>query len=129
MTTHLLSLWDVIVTTFSVFLFIAYLFVLFQITSDLFRDGELSGLSKAIWVIFLICIPLFTSLVYLVFRGKGMTGRHRIQVLKSVRETDDYIRNVAAKSPARQIFEAKKLWDDGIITEDEFLKLKKKAIN
>lgn len=129
MTTHLLNLWDIIVTAFSAFLFIAYLLVLFQIISDLFRDGELSGLSKAIWVVFLIFIPLLTSLVYLMFRGKGMTERHRIQVLKSVRETDNYIRNVAAKSPAQQIVEAKKLWDDGVITENEYLKLKEKALN
>lgn len=129
MTTHLLNLWDIIVTIFSVFLFIAYLLILFQIISDLFRDGEMSGLSKAIWVIFLIFIPLFTSLVYLIFRGKGMTERYRIQVLKSVRETDNYIRNVAAKSPAQQIVEAKMLWDDGVITENEYLKLKEKALN
>lgn len=129
MTTHLLNLWDIIVTIFSAFLFIAYLLVLFQIISDLFRDGDLSGLSKAIWVVFLIFIPLLTSLVYLIFRGKGMTERHRIQVLKSVRETDNYIRNVAAKSPAQQIVEAKKLWDDGVITENEYIKLKEKALN
>lgn len=129
MTTHLLNLWDIIVAIFSAFLFIAYLLILFQIISDLFRDGGMSGLSKAIWVIFLIFIPLFTSLAYLIFRGKGMTERYRIQVLKSVRETDNYIRNVAAKSPAQQIVEAKKLRDDGVITENEYLKLKEKALN
>jgi hypothetical protein len=41
MTAHLLTIWDVLATTFSLFFFIAYLFILFQVVSDLFRDHEL----------------------------------------------------------------------------------------
>ena len=34
----------------SVFLFVAWIMVLFTILSDLFRDHSLSGWAKAIWV-------------------------------------------------------------------------------
>ncbi len=128
MATHLLTLWDILVTTFSFFFFIAYLFILFQVVSDLFRDHEASGIYKAVWIIFLLFIPLLTSLVYLIVRGKGMAERHRAQVQKSVSATNEYIREVAGKSPAEQISDAKKLLDDGVITEDEYQKLKAKAL-
>lgn len=128
MTYHLLTLWDILATTFSFFFFIAYLFILFQVVSDLFRDHELSGLFKAVWIVFLLFIPLLTSLVYLIARGKGMAERYRAQVQKSVSATNEYIREVAGKSPAEQISDAKKLWDDGVITESEYQQLKAKAL-
>ncbi|MCW2483610.1 SHOCT domain-containing protein [Candidatus Symbiopectobacterium sp. NZEC135] len=66
--------------------------------------------------------------MYLIVRGKGMAERHRAQVKKSVSATNEYIREVAGKSPAEHISEAKKLLDDGIITEEEYQKLKAKAL-
>ena len=122
------AFWDVLILTFTVFFFFAYLMVLFQVISDLFRDGELSGLSKALWIVFLIFLPLLTSLVYLLVRGKGMGQRQRVAVEKAMSETDAYIRQVAGKSPADQIADAKELLDSGTISADEFAKLKAKAL-
>ncbi|HHY7012353.1 TPA: SHOCT domain-containing protein, partial [Yersinia enterocolitica] len=126
---HFLTLWDILATTFSIFFFIAYLLILFQVISDLFRDHELSGFYKAIWILFLLFIPLLTSLVYLITRGKGMAQRYRASVQKSVSETNEYIRHVAGKSPAEQIADAKKLLDEGTITESEYQQLKAKALS
>ena len=128
MTSHFRTLWDILASTFSIFFFIAYLLILFQVISDLFRDHELSGFYKAIWIIFLLFIPLLTSLLYLVTRGKGMAQRYRASVQKNVSDTNEYIRQVAGKSPAEQIADAKKLWDDGVITESEYMQLKAKAL-
>ena len=122
------AFWDVLILTFTVFFFFAYLMVLFQVISDLFRDGELSGLAKALWIVFLIFLPLLTSLVYLLVRGKGMGQRQRAAVEKAMSETDAYIRQVAGKSPAEQIADAKKLLDAGTINADEYAKLKAKAL-
>ncbi|EMG5772666.1 TPA: SHOCT domain-containing protein [Yersinia enterocolitica] len=129
MTNPFLTLWDILATTFSIFFFIAYLLILFQVISDLFRDHELSGFYKAIWILFLLFIPLLTSLVYLITRGKGMAQRYRASVQKSVSETNEYIRHVAGKSPAEQIADAKKLLDEGTITESEYQQLKAKALS
>jgi hypothetical protein len=43
-------------------------------------------------------------------------------------DTDAYIRRVAGKSPAEQIAEAKALLDAGAISQDEFARLKAKAL-
>ena len=70
------SFWDFFWFIISFFLLMAYLVVLFQILTDLFRDKDTSGWLKAVWVFFLIILPLITSLVYLIARGQGMAERN-----------------------------------------------------
>lgn len=125
------SFWDFFWFTISFFLLMAYLVVLFQILTDLFRDKHVSGWLKAVWVLFLIIVPLLTSLVYLIARGQGMAERNLAAVQAAQRDTDDYIRQVSgsATSPADQIHKAKELLDSGAITQQEFDALKAKALS
>jgi hypothetical protein len=120
--------WDAVVLMASTFFFIAYLIVLFQVIVDLFRDSEMGGGSKVLWIIGLIFLPLLTALVYVLARGKGMSERQRAAVRSAKSDTEAYIREVAGKSPAEQIAEAKKLLDAGTINGDEFARLKAKAL-
>ncbi len=122
------NFWDAMWLIVSTFVFIAYLMILFQIVSDLFRDNELGGGSKAIWLICLIFLPMLTALIYVIVRGGGMAKRQMAALERTKKETDAYIREVAGKSPAEQIADAKALLDAGTITEDEFAKLKAKAL-
>ena len=111
------------------FFFIVYLIILFQIIADLFRDRELSGWWKALWVIGLIVVPFLTALVYVIARGNGMAERHFAATQAAKAQTDSYIREVATgQSPADQISTAKALLDSGAITADEFARLKAKAL-
>ena len=114
------------------FFFIAYLMVLFQIFGDLFRDDELGGFAKAMWVLFLIFIPIVASLVYLISRGKGMAMRAGKRNAEMVAAQEDYIRSVATTSSGasgvEQLAQAKALLDSGAITQDEFAKIKAKAL-
>lgn len=112
----------------STFVFVAYLLILFQIVADLFRDSELGGGSKALWLVGLIFVPMLTALVYVITRGTGMANRQRAAIERSKSEAESYIRQVAGKSPAEQIADAKALLDAGTITQDEFAKLKAKAL-
>jgi hypothetical protein len=57
-----------------------------------------------------------------------MSERQRASVQKARSETENYIREVAGKSPADQIATAKALLDAGTITPDEYAKLKAKAL-
>ena len=120
--------WDAVVLMASTFFFIAYLIVLFQVVVDLFRDSEMGGGSKVIWLIGLIFLPVLTALIYILARGRGMADRQRAAVRSAKADTDAYIREVAAKSPADQIADAKKLLDAGTINGDEFARLKAKAL-
>ena len=122
------NFWDIVWLIISSFLFISYLVVLFQIVADLFRDPDLGGGWKAIWMIALIFLPFLTAILYLLSRGRGMAERQRALVQKARSETDAYIREVAGRSPTDQIAAAKALLDAGTITPEEYAKLKAKAL-
>jgi divalent metal cation (Fe/Co/Zn/Cd) transporter len=125
-----MSFGEILLWTFSIFLFFAYLMILWTIFSDLFSDRETSGWVKALWVIFLIFFPLIGALVYLIARGRGMQERKIEQMRDMQQMQDSYIRQVAGsgKSAAEQISEAKALLDSGAITQEEFDTLKAKAM-
>lgn len=122
------NFWDSVWLIFSAFLFVAYLFVMFQVITDLFRDDSVSGFGKAAWIVGLIFLPMLTALVYIITRGSGMAERQRAVVQRAKADTDAYIRQVAGKSPAEQIADAKALLDAGTITPEEFQRLKAKAL-
>jgi hypothetical protein len=107
---------------------VAYLIVLFHVIIDLFRDPKLSGGYKALWVVGLLFIPVLTALLYLLVRGGGMAERERAVIAQAKSDADAYIRQVAGKSPAEQIADAKALLDAGTLTPEEYERLKAKAL-
>lgn len=123
------NFWDLIQLLLSTFVLIVYLLILFQIIGDLFRDSELGGGYKALWIIGLVLIPGLTAIIYIIARGRGMAERQRATLQRAKSDTDAYIREVAGKSPAEQIADAKALLDAGTVTQDEFERLKAKALN
>jgi ABC-type multidrug transport system fused ATPase/permease subunit len=111
------------------FFFVAYLMALFHIFGDLFRDRQLGGWSKALWLVFLLIAPFLGALVYLIARGGGMARRQAEAMRQAQAETEQYIQSVAAqRSPTDQVTSAKALLDDGSITQIEYEKLKAKAL-
>lgn len=123
-----MDFWDIIWFIVVSFAFIAYLIMLWMIISDLFRNREQSGWVKAIWIVFLFVFPLLTGLVYLIVHGRGMAERSARETAQFKAAQDNYIREVAGKSTADQIADAKALLDAGTITEDEFQVLKSQAL-
>lgn len=122
------NFWDVLYLIASSFLFVAYLIILFHVIMDLFRDPELGGGYKVLWLIGLVVLPFLTALAYVLARGKGMAERQQAALARAKADTDSYIRHVAGKSPAEQIADAKALLDAGTISQDEFDRLKQKAL-
>lgn len=110
-------------------IFIGYLFALFAIISDLFRDDKLNGWWKALWVLFLIFLPFITALVYLIARGSGMAERSNRAARDANDAAQSYIREVAGSSPAQEIEAAAALLAAGSITQDEFNTLKLKVLS
>lgn len=123
------SFWDFFWLLVWGFFFFAYLILLFQILTDLFRDRELSGWWKAVWVLFLVLFPFLTALVYLIARGNGMAERQAAAARAAQASADQYIQEAAGRgNPAEQIAAAKSLLDAGTITQEEFDRLKAKAL-
>ena len=63
--------------TLWIFLWILWLFLVFRIFTDVYRDDSLSGWAKAGWTIFLIILPFLGVLIYLLARGRGMAPARR----------------------------------------------------
>jgi hypothetical protein len=112
------------------YLFVAYLRVLFAIITDLFRDHQMSGWLKALWLLFLFLIPFLSVLIYLIVRNEGMTQRSAAAFGQVRQAQDTHIQEVAGpgESPAQRIADAKALLDSGAITPQEFETLKSKAL-
>jgi hypothetical protein len=112
----------------SAFLFFVYIMVMAQIVIDLFRDRDSSGVKKALWILALLLFPFAAALVYLVVRGRGMAHRYQAAAERRRAETSAYIREIAGPTGVDQIARAKTLLDDGVITNDEFVALKRGAL-
>ena len=125
-----MGFWDFFWLLIWSFFLVCYLMVLFQIIADLFRDRDLSGWWKALWIIFLIIFPFLALLIYLIARGRGMAERQAGVMREAQAATDQYIKSVATQgsSPADQIASAKSLLDSGAISQTEFDALKAKAL-
>jgi len=121
--------WNFIWLFFWSFAFIAYLFALFAVISDIFRDHELSGWLKAVWIIFLVFVPFLTVLVYLIARGRSMAERQARSAQRAEAATTEYILSAAKSSPSQEIAKAKELLDAGTLTQAEFDAVKAKALS
>ena len=117
-----------LLTVLSIFIFVAWIMVLFTILSDLFRDHEMSGWGKAIWVVFLIFIPFLTALIYLIARGGGMRERALKEQSEQKKHFDQYIRDTAGTSKVDELANLAELHDKGKINDAEYEQLKAKLL-
>jgi ABC-type multidrug transport system fused ATPase/permease subunit len=122
---------DVLLWMLEFFLFVIWFYLLLMIFSDLFRDHEMSGGLKAVWVIVLVVLPYLGILIYLIARGHGMGQRAVAEQARMQEQMNERIRSVAGSSggtAADQIAQAKSLLDSGAISQAEFDSLKAKAL-
>jgi signal transduction histidine kinase len=112
------------------FFFVAYLIMLFHIFGDLFRDKELGGFMKVLWVLALFIFPLLSALIYLIVRGRGMAEREMKAAEAQMDAQEKYIRSVAGgtASTTDQLYQAKSLLDSGAISPEEFSQIKARAL-
>ncbi len=118
------ALWVIV----SMFVTVAYFVVLFQIVVDVFRDPDLSGKKKALWIACLFFFPLITAVVYVIRRGGGMAGRQHAARARLHADAEAYARSLGGPTSTEEIARAKSLLDAGAIDDAEFVALKRKAI-
>jgi ABC-type multidrug transport system fused ATPase/permease subunit len=118
-----------LLTVFEIFVFAAWLMVLFTILGDLFRDHDLSGGAKALWTVFLIFVPFLATLIYLVARGHGMRERALKQQEANQKQLDAYVRQTAGGgSAADELTKLAKLHDENKLSDEEFERAKAKIV-
>ncbi|MFC9593568.1 SHOCT domain-containing protein [Streptomyces sp. NPDC056944] len=115
------------------FLWIMWLFLLFKVITDIFRDHDLNGWGKAGWLIFCIVLPYLGVLVYVIARGRGMSRRDVKQARESEAAFQDYIRKTAGPqgggSATDELARLADLKEKGAISAEEFEKAKAKVLS
>ena len=116
---------------FVFFIWIVWFWLLFTVWFDIFRRDDISGGSKALWLIFTIVLPFIGVFVYLITQNDEMTkrtlARHRRD---RPDQFDEYVRQTAGSggSATEEIARGKELLDRGVITQEEFDVLKTNAL-
>jgi hypothetical protein len=121
---------DVLWTMLIFFLFIAWIWVLISVIADIFRSRDMGGFAKALWVIFVIIIPWLGVLAYLIARGDSMAQRSIDDAAAAEQARRAYIQEAAgtSASPADELAKLASLKESGVISDEEYAKLRAKAI-
>ncbi|TDD99117.1 SHOCT domain-containing protein [Jiangella asiatica] len=121
------------------FLFVAWIWLLISLLTDIFRSDDLSGWAKGLWTLFIIVLPILGALVYIIARGTGMTERQLAHYQRREEEFREYIRDTAGTSSnsggapggpstADELTKLARLRDEGVISVDEFQTQKTKLL-
>jgi hypothetical protein len=123
-----ISFGDLLLMVFEIFLFVVWIWILFTIITDLFRNHEMSGWLKAVWIVLLVFIPYLTALIYLIVYGSDMRERQLRAQAEAKHEADHYIRAAAHTSPADELHKLHDLVEKGALTEAEYDRAKQKLL-
>ena len=120
---------DIVWTTLIVFAWVIFIWIAITVLIDVFRRHDTSGWGKAAWVVFIVILPWIGVLTYLIFNHEGMAERRFREAQASQAQFDEYVRTTARSGgAASEIEKAKQLLADGTITQEEFERLKARAL-
>jgi hypothetical protein len=123
--TFLDAMWSMLVF----FVWVAWFILLFHIVGDIFRRRDVGGGKKTIWLLFVLFLPFLGVFAYLITNNDGMARRNVEGTEAAKAEMDDYVRSVAGSGgAATEIERAKKLLDEGTISQPEFETIKARAL-
>ncbi len=111
------------------FLFIVWIFILFQVIIDIFRSHDMHGGAKALWLIFIIVLPFLGVLVYLIARGHKMQEHQIEQAQQQKQDFDAYVKQAAGSgSTADELAKLADLKSKGAITDADYEAAKAKVL-
>ena len=103
------------------FAFFIWIWLLIVVFADIFRSHDMGGFAKALWVIFIIILPILGVLIYLIARGGSMHERAASQAEQQEQAFRSYVQDAAAgSSSADQLAKLADLKASGAITDQEF---------
>jgi len=116
-----------------IFLWVMWIFLLFRVVVDIFRDDSMNGWAKTGWLVFAIVLPFLGVFVYVIARGRDMGKREQEHARAKLAATDRYVREtVGATGPASEADQLAKLSDiraRGDISDEEYRQAKEKVLH
>lgn len=108
----------------SIFIFVLWFWLLITIFGDLFRRHDISGWVKAIWVIVVIVFSYIGIFIYLITQHRGMAERQS----QRVQQAREDMRHFVGYSVADEIEKLERLKNSGTISNDEYTRLRARAV-
>jgi hypothetical protein len=115
--------WDVIWGMVFFFFWFMAIWIWITCLSDIFRRNDMSGGSKAIWIVAIIFLPLLGCLIYMIARPK-MTP----QDVQMLAQSEAAMKAAGGVSTADELAKLAQLRDAGTITIPEYEALKAKLL-
>lgn len=113
------------------FLFFIEIWLMVSVFIDIFRSHDLRGWAKALWMVFVLALPLVGILAYLIVRGDKMRA-HQVRTLEEQEAAfHRYVHRVSdpRRSPVEELHRLAELRDRGDISADEYRQLKEQILN
>ncbi len=111
------------------FAFVLWIWLLIFIFMDIFRSHDIGGFAKALWVIFVIVLPLLGVLVYLIARGGKMHERSMRQAQEQEKQFQAYVRQAAGSGgTADELAKLNDLKSKGVLSDQEYERAKAKIL-
>jgi hypothetical protein len=108
------SFWDAF---FLLLIYIPLILIWGFAVFDVFRRDDLSGGLKALWLVCIVLVPFFGTLIYLLFRRPGATPEERAAIDDASR---DFVARYSPTSTAEQLSVLADLHDRGKLSDEEF---------
>jgi hypothetical protein len=106
------------------------IWLMISIFIDVFRRHDMKGWLKAVWVIIVLVAPIIGIVLYLILYGDKMRVHAQQAAEEQQRAFRDYVRETAASSsPAEELTRLADLRDRGVITDEEFARLKERVVS
>lgn len=118
-------------TALIVFIWIAWIFLLFRVFIDIFRSDDMGGWAKALWAIFVILVPFLGVFIYLIVRGRSMTERDVAEAKANDQAFRAYVQDAAGSGgggTADELSKLAELHKSGVLSDEEFQAQKSKLL-
>ena len=118
-----MTFWDVVWSMVIFFFWFMLIWIWITCLGDLFRRNDLSGGSKAIWIVVLIFLPLLGCLIYMIARPKVTA-----QDVQLMAQAEAASKAAGGVSTADELAKLTQLRDSGALTIPEYEALKAKLL-
>ncbi|HKE97643.1 MAG TPA: SHOCT domain-containing protein [Actinomycetes bacterium] len=108
-------LWSMLVF----FFWFAFIWLFITVFADILRRHDLSGWAKTGWIVLIVLVPFLGALIYLIARPP---------VAAQELQTVGFGGGGSGYSAASEIAKAGDLRDRGLITDDQFEEIKRRAV-
>ncbi len=118
-----IGFWDVAWSMVVLFFWFMFIWIFITLFADIFRRNDMSGASKAIWLVLLVVLPFLGSLIYILMRPKVTA-----QDIQQMTRAEAGMKAASQVSTADELTKLGQLKAAGAISAEEYEKLKAKII-